>query len=360
MIRRFLLFLAAFTVLTSAGQAQAQKSKAAEAVPPASISDLVLQGKTNDALKLAVKTPAGLDGAWTSLFTSIDTQIVIRNLNDAQKNLDATKAFADACVKSKQVKVVPMDAIQGRQLRLNGIRLSDNKEFVKATDALKEALQLSKKAQDRALEAGVHNNLGFALQQQGQLPDAEKEYDLARRIAEDIKDYLRAGSSNFNLGMVLFDQQKFEDAKSAFARATEQNRAAGQARIEARSILMQGRVAGRLNTKTDDAVKFYQEAQSKFEKIGDDSNVGWCYYLMGEHSGFGGDFVKCAQYVEKGIPYFIKADDKESLRRSYDFLGLIYATMGEKEKADKYSKLAGDVAKELEKTQTKAPDVIKK
>ena len=79
--------------------------------------------------------------------------------------------------------------------------------------------------------------------------------------------------------------------------------------------------------KTDDAIKLYQEAQARFEKLGDDVWVGRCYYLMGEHSGFSGDFKKQTEYLEKAIPYFDKAGDKGSLRQSYDLLGLIYMTI---------------------------------
>jgi tetratricopeptide (TPR) repeat protein len=344
MMKRFFLIFGVFALFVSATPGQTTKGKPAQTAPAVSISDLVLQGKNTEAVKLAAKSATALETAWMSLFTSVDTQIVLRALTGAQKNLDAIDAFAKACEKSKQIKNIPSEAIAGRQLRLQGILLSDKGEYDKAAEILKQALERSLKAKDRALEAGVHHNMGFAIEHQGQIKEAEKEYDLARQIAEEIKDNLRAGSSNYNLGMVLFQENNFAAALEAFKRAAEQSRTSAQRNVEALAIMMQGRTAGKQDLKSNASLQLLQDAQGKFEKLGDNLNAGMCYYYMSEFCGYGNDFARAVQYAEKAIPYLEKLDNKSPLQKLYDNLGVMYALLEKKDKSNEYVQRAQELA----------------
>jgi tetratricopeptide (TPR) repeat protein len=344
MKNRLLLIAAVLALFSTLGQAQAKKTKAAETAPAVSIPDLVLKGKIDDAVKFAVKTPLAAESAFNSLMASADTQIVLRKIPDAQATLDAAQKFMDACDKTGRVKDLPKAALKGRQLRLQGIVLSNNLDFTKALEVLNQALLVSKSAKDLALEAGIHNNLGYARQKVDSLDEAAHEFDTARKIAEDQKDDLRAGSYNFNLGTALLDEEKFDAALAAFQRSAEQNKRAAQAGREARAIFMQARVITKIDPKKAEIMPLFQDAATRFEKLEDPANAGWSYFLMGDNARTNGDFKKAADLAEKALPFLTKAGDKLALQECYRHLALMYTTLGETAKAEKYDKLANETA----------------
>jgi tetratricopeptide (TPR) repeat protein len=337
--------LAAALILCSAiMQAQAKKTTPVETKPTVPVSELVLTGKMDEAIKRAVQSPVSAEGALNSLMAKADTQIVNFKIEDAMVTLDAAQKFVEAYDKASPMKKLPREALLGRHFRLQGIIFNNNREFAQARDILKQALQISKTANDPALEAGIRNNLGYALQNLKQSEDASKEYDTARQIAEQQKDDLRAGSYNFNLGVVLLDLANLERAIDAFKRAEAQNKAAGRTVLEARAILMQGVASGRIDAKSTVALKLFGTAEAMFEKIGDNRNAGWSFYLMGDHVQNSMDYRKAAEFGEKAVPFLTKADDKAGLLACYDLLGKMYVNMGDKTKAESYKKLAEDLA----------------
>jgi tetratricopeptide (TPR) repeat protein len=305
---------------------------------------MVLNGKIDEAVKLAVQSPVTAESALNAVMARADTQIVNFKIEDAMVTLEAAQKFVEAYDKVSPAKKLPREALMGRHFRLQGIIFNNNGEFAQARDILKQALQISQKAQDPSLEAGIRNNLGYALQNLKQLEDASKEFDTARRIAEQQKDDLRAGSYNFNLGLVMLDMANPERAMEALKRAELQNKAAGRTVLEARAILMQGVASSRINAKSAEALKLFGNAEAMFEKIGDNRNAGWSFYLMGDHVQNSLDYKRAAEFGEKAVPFLTKADDKAGLRACYELLVKMYGNMGDKTKAESYKKLAEDLA----------------
>jgi tetratricopeptide (TPR) repeat protein len=344
-MRNRLVLLAAALILCSAIlQAQAKKTTTAEKKPVVPVSEMVLNGKIDEAVKLTVPSPVSAESALNSLMARADTQIVNFKIEDAMVTLGAAQKFAEAYDKANPMKKLPREALMGRHFRVQGIIFNNNGEFAQARDILKQALQISKNAQDPALEAGIRNNLGYALQNLKQFDDASKEFDTARQIAEQQKDDLRAGSYNFNLGVVLLDLANPERAIEALKRAESQNRAAGRTVLEARAILMQGVAVSRIDAKSEEALKLFRSAEAIFEKIGDNRNAGWSFYLMGDHVQNSMDYKRAAELGEKAVPLLTKADDKRGLQACYELLEKMYGNMGDKAKAESYKKLAEDLA----------------
>jgi tetratricopeptide (TPR) repeat protein len=335
---------------TKAGETKAKPAKTGEKVQAAGkadatpMPDLILGGKVAEAVKLALKSPAAAAAAVKSLMDSADAQISRRKIPEALATLEAAQKFVDACDRAGGIKALPREALKGRQVRLQGIMLSDQREFAKAEAFLMQALQISKKIKDPVLEAGVHNNLGYALRNQQLLEEAAKEFDTARQMAEEQKDDLRAGSYNFNLGEVLQKLGRLDPALAAFKRSAEQNKAASRSDIQARAILMQATVIGSKDSRSPEVLMLYREAASMFEKLGDNQNLGWTLYLIGDHIAYTMDFRTAAEYGEKALPFLAKADDKAGLQRCYELLTDLFGRLSEPQKAEKYKKLAEELA----------------
>ena len=346
----YIWMAAALTLFAATGQPQtksgaaASKAKAAAKTPAVTIADLVMQGKIPEAAKLAAKSPGAAESALNSLMSSADAQILARKTAEAQATLDAAQKFVDACDKTGKVKDIPLDALKGRQFRLQGIQFSDQGDYAKSEAFLRQALQISKNVKDPVLEAAVHNNLGYALQSMDLLEEAVKEYDTARQMADDQKDNLRSGIANFNLGEALYQLKRLDPAMVAFKRAAEKSRAASRPDIEALATRKQAVVMGAQDPRSQDAIRVFQEAETMFEKIGDLQNAGLTYYMMGDHIAYSLNFRQAAEYGEKALALLTKANHKPSLQRCCEFLGEMYGRLGDIPKAEQYKKQA----KELE------------
>ncbi len=327
--------------------AQTKKAKAPAAKQAASVQSLVLAGKITEAVRQAERTPTGAQDALRALFGKADLEIAERQVTGAAATLDAAEKFADAWAKAKKGKPLPLDALKGRKLRLQGIQLSDNKQYAKAEAILKEALDLSKKSKDLVLEGGVHNNLGYALRHQDKMEAAATEFDTARQIAESQKDDLRGASYNFNLGEVLLQLDRTGFAISAFQRAEEQSKRASKPNLEALAIMRQGMAQGRLVSTApaseaalrQEPLRLLSKAEKMFEQQGDDRNTGWALFLMADQAAYGMKFADASALGERAISYLAKAKDKNGLHRCYFLLMDMYNKLGDTAKSEKYKKL---------------------
>jgi tetratricopeptide (TPR) repeat protein len=307
------------------------------------LAALVIAEKIPEAVESARGNP-GLVGTAVAVLTSdVDDMITQRKIADAQKMIKVALKFIIAFQETGENMDLPTAALRGRELRLEGIQQSDNKEYADAEITLREALKLSEQAEDTVLEAGIRNNLGYSLRYQGRLEEAAREFDTARKIAEEQKDDLRAGSYNFNLGLALIGLKRHSPALDAFRRSAEQNHAAGMASLEARATLYQGVALGAINAVSTEPIRHFEKAQKMFEQLGDAANTGWAFYLMGDHIAYSMKFDQAAQYGEQAIPFFKKAGDTEGLRRCYMLLSDMYTRLKQDEKANTYRKLAGEI-----------------
>ncbi len=326
-------------------QGQEKKADTPAAYQLVSVQSLIQEGKIFEAVELASKNPEVLENAVQNLLESADLAIGDRQIAQAQAILDRTFLFIEAYSKTTGTQRVAREPLRGRQLRLEGVRWNDAKEYEKAVLPLRQALNISRETNDLRLEAAVHNNLGVALQSLNRLDEARNEFEAAVRIADEQKDAFRAGSSLFNLGRVLLQSNQFEGALATFKRAESRFNAASRTSLEARSIMMQGLTLGRADEKSVEAVRDLERAQKVYQDIGDRRSAGWIYYLIGDHIAKNQKFAEAAEYGEKAIPYLREAADKASLQQCYEFLASVYEKAGGQDQAEKYRKLAGEKAR---------------
>jgi tetratricopeptide (TPR) repeat protein len=342
MINQLLAGLTLALICVIPGSAQDPKTKVPDATRD--IVSLVLEGRIHQAVRTATESPGSAETALRKLMESVDLQITGRKIAEAETTLQAAATFLEEFEKadSKWEVAGASDAIHGRRLRLKGIRLNDQKEYVLAETELRRALEISRRARDKVLEAGIHNNLGYALQFQEKLEEAMAEFESARQMAEAQKDDLRAGSYNFNLGQVLLSLGKPETALQAFQRAEAQNHTAGQTSVEARSIMFEGVTLMRSDPANPEILKRLEKARELFEKLGDDRNAGRTLSLAAENLVGFSRFAEAARYGEMAIPYLKKAGDVVALRTCYVLLSGVYVRLKDPEKSEQYRKLAAE------------------
>ncbi len=345
MLKHLPLVLACIFLLSVCAGGQKKTASPRPAKPVPEVYELILQGKISEAVRLTSKSIARAEGAVDKLIDIVDAQIVDREITKAQTTLKSAESFVDAYAKAVPGKSLRGNALKGRNLRIQGIKLNDAKEYAKAESTLRQALTVSLDAKDARLEGGIRNNLGFALQAQGKLEDAVKEFEAARDIAEKQDDPLRAGSYNFNLGRTFFQLGRMDAALAAYKRSADQNKAAAKPDLEARAMMMAGIAQSRLDSFSPEAMKFFQLAFKLFDQIGDKRNAAWCLYLMGDHTAYTQRFADAAAYGEKAVLLLKAGNDTDALQKVYEFLSEMYGKTGAKEKSDQFRQLADEIAR---------------
>jgi tetratricopeptide (TPR) repeat protein len=343
-------FLVLIILLAGLGFAPPKKAKT-PAVPPAppTVEGLVLAGKAGEAARLAAKSQGAFEEAVKKLLSDADNQVTDRKIEEAQKTLTASDAFLKAYATVDKGKALPQDAVRGRLLRLEGIQLNDKKDYENAETTLRQALDISQKAEDTLLEAGVHNNLGYALRYQQKLGEAAKEFGAAAQMAESQKDDLRAGSYNINLGEVQLLQGHPEMAIPTLKRAVEQNRAASRPEREARALLLQGTALGKMDlrggneTILQDSLQLFKQAVEIYERIGDERNAGISLFMMANKVTVAERWDQAASFAERAAAHFAKAGDRPGQRTCYAFLAEMYKKLGNAAKAAQNLKLANEI-----------------
>jgi tetratricopeptide (TPR) repeat protein len=349
---RKVLILTALGLLCLTTIVAAQKKPApSSAATPQSLQDLIVRGNVKEAVRVATKSPAQVPDALKTIMDGVDLNITERKIPEAKAAMDAVEKFAAALPKTgKGGPAVPTDAIQGRTARIDGIELNDAKQYEKAEAKLRQALELSTKAGDKVLEAGVHNNLGVALrnQQPGtdeKVEQAATEFDTARKMAEEQKDTLRAGSYNFNLGQALLKLGRPSAALEAFKRSADQNKAAGKTNLQARAVMYQGVSLSKIDVVSQEPVKFFDAAHKLFVTSGDEQNAGWALLLLADHLAYTSKNTESAAAGERAIPFLLKANDKPGLLRCYNLLSEMYGRLEDKKRAESYRVKAADLSK---------------
>jgi tetratricopeptide (TPR) repeat protein len=320
------------------GPALGQAKKGPAAAPPA--HELALQGKVSAAVTAAQKTPGGGSATVKALADAADARMADRKLQEARAALEAAQKFTDEYARKNPKDAISRDPLQARKLRLDGIELSDKKDYAKAESTLRSALEIAQRVKDPTLEAAVRNNLGHALRNQQKDRDAIKEFVAARTAAESQQDNARAGSYNFNLGLALFQAKSFEQAFDAFKRSADQNEAVKNPSVQARALLWQGRSLSAVNSASAEPIKYFDRAQKLFHSLGDDAMSGWCFYYMGDHIAYSFNFKQAAKFGESAIPPFTRANARDGLAVTYEFLADMFARLQENQKSEGYKKKA--------------------
>ena len=351
MPRQMLVLLCLLVLRTSCAVAQSPAAQEASR-PDISLEQLILQSRTAEALAYAVKSPQEVPAAAKAILASSDQDVTDQRPDAAAVKLDALSSFLDAYDKGSKGTAVPREGVEGRRLRVQGIQLSNRKEPGKAEPVLRKALELARKAGDGFLEAGVHNNLGYALlsladeddkNAASRLEEAAKEFHEARSLAGAQEDPFRAGSYGFNLGQAQLRLQHFDDAAASFKLAAGNFLVAGKESLQARSMLYQGIALAGGNPITQEPLALYDDASRIFDKLGEDSYTGWSLFLKSEFLARAQLYAEAARTAERAELFLVKTGPKDRLAACYFLLSEAHTRLGNAERAEQYRQRLRDL-----------------
>lgn len=135
------------------------------------------------------------------------------------------------------------------------------RDYRRAKLAASRSMTYFEAADNQRMIGEVHNRLGRAFAQSGQLDQATEHLEQAHQIAEREQDVRGLAEAERGLAAVYVQQDRIEDAAAAASHALELSSALNEAVEHAESLLMQAYV--------DEAQKDYPGAEKNFKQATD-------------------------------------------------------------------------------------------
>lgn len=160
---------------------------------------------------------------------------------------------------------------EGEAITLSNLGLAhqDHGEVGAAVDSFQQALALCQQAGNPGYTAQVHYNLGISQQASGQFDISVDSFQQALALCEQAGNPENIeGKIRNSLGLSYTEQQRFEDALTAYKRALELSRDAHDQRTEAQILGNLGKVHSARDDLLD-AVAAYEQAREMRFNIGD-------------------------------------------------------------------------------------------
>jgi tetratricopeptide (TPR) repeat protein len=254
-----------------------------------------------------------------------ETRKQLEEFSGLLQELNETQGHEDAVNLRKRLAV--LNALGERYFRL-----SDSRMVQKYCN---EALEISKKLNDRLAEASALGNLGLAYAGLGEIHRAIELYDKQLVIAREIGDCQGEGAALVNLGNAYVALGETRRAIEHYEQAVEIDRKIGHRQGEGNALGDLGVAYAHLG-EFHRAIEYCEQALAIDREIGERrgegsvlSNLGWAYASLGE--------------TDRAIEYYGQAlviDRKIGARRGESAtlgnMGNVYADSGETRRAIEY------------------------
>ena len=248
-------------------------------------------------------------------FTEVDSLSKVRAIKSQGRQPLKLKALL-ACILLSQLIMIasPIHATDASQTQAQAqlqsltneiSKLIEQQDYPHAIEIAKQSLQLNQKAAgaDDSSNRKYLNNLGWLLQQDGDLGAARKMFEQAIQISETqhLKDHDFAWSMN-NLATLLYLQGDSESSRPAYERALNVYEALGDDANTQRTMRNYAGVLDALD-RGGDAITAYRKALALAEKNkSDEFEIAQCLESLGSS-------LEDKQQYEECLPLFQRALD---------------------------------------------------
>ncbi|MEG5038925.1 MULTISPECIES: tetratricopeptide repeat protein [unclassified Microcoleus] len=170
--------------------------------------------------------------------------------------------------------------------------------------------------------ANFNHNLGIVAYEQRRFDDAIAFYHKALQIFEDAKDFYSAARDYHEIGVVAEAQRRFDDAIAFYHKALQIFEDAGDFYSAAMDYHHLGIVAYE-QRRLDDAIAFYQKARQIFEDVGDFYSAAREYHELGMVAEEQRRFDDAIAFYHKALQIKEDAGNFYSAATDYHQLGIV-------------------------------------
>lgn len=270
-----------------------------EASQPENVDDLALHYYNSDMLQAPVRTKAlhYLDAAGLRAKRDYANETALSYFNRAleiEERADWMKAKVEVLhiLGRREEEAATLQSLTQQAPSLSfdlallwGEYYEAVSNYAQAESAIQQSLGLAQSANDQEGQARCLARLGMLAWRQGNYETAEQLYNDALRMVEGKAFYRSVEAEiRYGLGLVCRQQGKFDKARVAFECDLALNQQLENRQLEARSLNALGGIE-HLQRNFHEAIRYYKQALTIREQIGDRAGVGMSLFNIAQSLG---------------------------------------------------------------------------
>jgi serine phosphatase RsbU (regulator of sigma subunit)/Tfp pilus assembly protein PilF len=203
-----------------------------------------------------------------------------------------------------------------------------NENKSKAVTYSREALQLSRKIGYKKGEAASYRYIGDYYSENSDYPEALKNYFLALKIREDLRDSSQMLMINNLIGIAYSYQGKHYEGRKHFMTALKIAEAIKQKKDIASCSNNIG-VASKNLGKYEEAAEYYEKARIAFEAQGRKDGIAASYSNIGAMKVNLGNYAEALELFIKARKIFLELKDQKGIAGTHTNMADLYAAQGQ-------------------------------
>lgn len=266
----------------------------------------------------------------------------LMNLN-CRKLLSIIVAILFSSVSYSQVSQI--DSLEKELTKVQGnekINLLNKLSFLSQRFSIEKSKVYAKEAYELSLEknydygkAEALNNLGFIFYHDNDLVNAQKNFLLAKKIFEEIKNKTGLARSLNYLGLINWRRNKFVEAFKYYREANSFATQANNIEISGEAINYMGLIYWKWSQYSK-ALDYFFKSLKIQEQAGNNFGIGLALNNIANIYNEMNQPDKAIQYTNRVFKFFKKDENKYILGRAYNILGVSYFKKNDFEKAIEY------------------------
>ncbi|MBU0486836.1 MAG: tetratricopeptide repeat protein [Bacteroidetes bacterium] len=247
---------------------------------------------------------------------------------------------------------------EDRPALLNDLSMSclKNREFEKAEEVAKNALQIARKYNDYCAIASAERNLSGAYKGFGKKEAAIEHYLNAIRFYGKCGDYITQAKVQNILANLYWQESQFEESAILYSKSLKYWESKDSIMDQGKCLLALSNVYFKWG-KYQNANDYNLQAQKLFEKINFEEGQSTCYNTRGAINEKLENFDKAIEYYTKSLEIRLRLKNDFLISEAYNNLGIVYSCIEKYDTAlfhlDKALEIREKLGLKLETAETK-------
>ncbi|MFC4066305.1 tetratricopeptide repeat protein [Actinoplanes subglobosus] len=227
-----------------------------------------------------------------------------------------------------------------------GIIAHNRGDYTEAERRYQQALTIFEELGNQAGTANSYHQLGIVAQNRGDYTEAERRYQQALTIFEELGDQTGTAGSYHQLGIIAHNRGDYTEAERRYQQALTIEEELGNQAGMANSYGQLGNFAEDRGDYTE-AERRYQQALTIFEELGIQTGMASSYHQLGIIAQKRGDYTEAERRYQQALTIDEELGNQAGTASSYHQLGIIAQTRGDYTEAERRYQQALTIEEEL-------------
>jgi tetratricopeptide (TPR) repeat protein len=219
-------------------------------------------------------------------------------------------------------------------------------DYDQAERHYQRALHVSEQVGDQAGMAPIYQRLGILAHQRGDYDQAERHYQRALHVSEQVGDQAGIAASYHNLGILAQHRGDYDQAERQYQRALDIKERLGDQASMALSYHQLG-VLAQDRGDYDQAERQYQRSLDSFERLGDQASMAASISELGILAQIRGDYDQAERHYQRALDISERLGDQARMALIYHRLGILAQDRGDYDQAERQYQRALDIKERL-------------